>query len=93
MPQKHSPTILSPRVGGLVEAKVHSFINEECRCWQIALIDETLLSFEAMVVKNMPLCHTEQPNELIWPHNATSAYTVKTGYRFLQMENQNQQLG
>lgn len=93
LPQKHSPTVLSPRVGGLVEAKVHSFIDEERRCWKTALIDETLLSFEATVVKNMPLYPTEQPDELIWPHGATGAYTVKTGYRFLQVENQNQQLG
>ena len=80
---KYSPIILSPRVGGLVEAKVHSFIDEERKCWKAALIDETILSFEAMVVKNMPLCHTKQPDELIWPHSATGAYTVKIGYRFL----------
>lgn len=93
LPQKHSPQILSPRLEGLVEAKVHSFIDEERRCWKIELIDETLLSFEATMVKIMPLCHTDQPDELIWPHNTTGAYTIKTGDRFLQMENQNQQPG
>ena len=63
-----------------MDAKVQNFIDEECRCWKIELIDETLLSFEATVVKNMPICLMDQPDELIWPHNATSAYTVKSGY-------------
>ena len=83
MPQKHSPIILSPRVEGLMGANVHSFIDEERKCWKTALIDETLLSFEPMLVKSIPLCITAQLDELIWPHSATSAYTVKTGYHFL----------
>ena len=57
------------------------------------MIDETLMEFEATLVKSITLCITEQLDELIWPHSATGAYMVKTGYRFLQIENQNQQLG
>ena len=49
-----------------------------------------MLDFEA---KSIPLCLTEQLNELIWPHNANGAYIVKSGYQFLQTEFQNQQLG
>ena len=45
------------------------------------------------MVKGIPLCLTEQPDELIWPHSANGVYTVKSGYKFLQLEFQNQQLG
>ena len=38
------------------------------------------------MVKSIPLCLTEQPDELIWPHSANGAYTVKMGYWFLKME-------
>ena len=38
------------------------------------------------MVKSIPLYLTEQPDELIWPHSANGAYTVKMGYWFLKME-------
>ena len=44
-------------------------------------------------MKSIPLCLTEQPVELIWPYSANGAYTVKSGYRFLQTDFQNQQPG
>ena len=93
LPQKHSALVLSPQVDGLAEAKVQNLIDEERKCWKTELIDETLLDFEATLVKSIPLCLTEQPNELIWPHSANGAYTVKSGYRFLQTNFQNQQPG
>nr|XP_023897448.1 uncharacterized protein LOC112009346 [Quercus suber] len=45
------------------------------------------------MVKSIPLCLITQPDELIWPHSANGVYTVKSGYRFLQTEFQNQQPG
>ncbi|XP_065616751.1 uncharacterized protein LOC136062066 [Quercus suber] len=75
------------------EAKVQSLIDEERRCWKDELIDETLMEFEAVMVKGIPLCLTEQLDELIWPHSANGAYTVKSGYKFLQLEFQNQRPG
>ena len=59
LPQWHSPMILSPQIGGLVEAKVHSLIDEDGRCWRTDLIDETLMEFKAALVKSIPLCITE----------------------------------
>ena len=81
LPQKHSPLVLSPQVHELAEAKVNRLIDEDRSCWRIDLIDETLLDFEAKLVKGIPLCLIEQSDELIWPHSANGAYTVKTGYR------------
>ncbi|XP_075669986.1 uncharacterized protein LOC142639733 [Castanea sativa] len=93
LPHKHSPLVLSPQVEGLAEAKVQSLIDEDQRCWKTDLIDGTLLDFEATMVKSIPLCLTDQPDELIWPHSVKRAYTIKTSYRFLQTEFQNQQPG
>ena len=81
------------QVGGLAKAKVNSLIDEDRKCWRMKLINETLLDFEAKMVKSIPLCLTKQPDELIWPQSANGAYTVKTSYRFLQIEYQNQQPG
>ena len=86
LPQKHSPLVLSPQVHRLVEAKVNRLIDEDRSCWRTDLIDETLLDFEAKLVKGIPLCLIEQSDELIWPHSANGAYTVKMGYQFLQTE-------
>ena len=44
------------------------------------------MAFEVEMVRTIPLCHTEQPDELIWPHNPNSEYSVKSGYKFLQLE-------
>ncbi|KAL4620439.1 hypothetical protein ACB092_06G154000 [Castanea dentata] len=62
--------VLSPRVGELAEAKVNSLIDEDRRCRMTNSINETLLNFEANMVKRIPLCCTKQPDELIWPHSA-----------------------
>ena len=59
LPQKHSPLVLSPQVHELAEAKVNRLIDEDGRCWRMDLIDETLLDFEAEMVKSIPLCLTE----------------------------------
>ena len=83
-------TSFCPQVDELAEAKVHSLIDEDRRCWRTELIDETLLDFEAEMVKSIPLYLTEQSDELIWPHSVNGAYMVKTGYRFLQTKFQNQ---
>ena len=56
------------------------------------MLDATLLGFEANMVRKIPLCHTDQPNELTWLYNANGAYLIKSGYKFLQLEHQNEQL-
>ena len=56
------------------------------------MLDATLLGFEANMVRKIPLCHTDQPDELTWLYNANGAYLIKSGYKFLQLEHQNEQL-
>lgn len=56
------------------------------------MLDATLLGFEADMVRKIPLCHMDQPDELTWPYNANEAYSIKSGYKVQQLEHQNEQL-
>ena len=79
LPLKHSPKILSPRRNMGSEAKVCSFIDQDQRCWKLDVLVTSLMAFEAAMVRSIPLCHTDQPNVLIWPHNPNGEYSVKSG--------------
>ena len=86
LPLKHSPKILSPRrnLGGA--AKVYSLIDQNKRCWNADVLSQPFMAFEAATVRTIPLCHTDQLDALIWPHNPNGEYSVKSGYKFLQLE-------
>ena len=49
-------------------------------------LDSCLLEFEAVVVKKIPLCHTQQRDIITWPFTTDGEYTVKSGYQFLMNE-------
>jgi len=53
-------------------------------------MNSTLLSFEAAMIKKIPLCHMDA---LTWPFNPTGEYSVKSDYKFLREEFQNSQPG
>ena len=48
---RHFPKILSPFIGGLVDAKVSALIDQEHKTWKEEVIDANLLSFEAAMFK------------------------------------------
>lgn len=50
------------------------------------VLESNFMGFEATLVSMIPLCYTDQPDELIWPHNPNGKYSVKSGYKFLQLE-------
>ena len=68
-------------MGGV--AKVCSLIDQDQRCWKVDVLESTFMAFEAAMVRMIPLCHTTQPDALIWPHNPNGEYSVKSGYKFL----------
>ena len=68
---KHSPKILSPYIGALASAKVNVFIDNEHRSWKEEVLNANLLTFEAHMIKNIPLCHTDQVDTLTWPFTPT----------------------
>ena len=86
LPFKHSPKILSPRRSMGYEAKVCSLIDQDQRCWKLDVLEANLMAFEVEMLRTIPLCHTDQPDALIWPHNPNGEYSVKSGYKFLQLE-------
>nr|XP_023885402.1 uncharacterized protein LOC111997538 [Quercus suber] len=61
--------------------------------WKEEILDYYLLDFEADSIEAIPLCRTQQQETLMWPHNPSSEYKVKSGYKFLQDEHQHQQAG
>ncbi|XP_075640217.1 uncharacterized protein LOC142611959 [Castanea sativa] len=93
LPTKYSLKIVTPCTGALVEAKVDVLIDTEHRAWKEDLLDANLLSFEAEMIKKIPLSHTDQVDTLTWPFTLTGDYSVKSRYTFLQQEYQNSQPG
>nr|POF27425.1 hypothetical protein CFP56_51498 [Quercus suber] len=79
--------------GALTDAKVSSLIDSDRRSWKEEVLSANLFSFEAEIIKKIPLCHTVQTDTLTWPFTPTGEYTVKSGYTFLQKEFQNSQPG
>ena len=80
---KHSPKIVLPCTGALADAKVSALIDQKHRTWKEEVLDANLLSFEANMIKKIPLCYIDQADTLTWPFNPTGEYTVKLGYTFL----------
>nr|XP_023892926.1 uncharacterized protein LOC112004916 [Quercus suber] len=88
LPAKHSPKIISPCTEALAGAKVCFFMDADNKSWKADVLDENLLSFEADMIKKIPLSHTDQADTLTWPFTPNGEYTVKSGYTFLQQEYQ-----
>ena len=84
LPVKHSPKIISPCTRALAEAKVSSLIDSELRSWNKEVLSANLFSYEAEIMKKIPLCHTDQADTLTWPFTPTEEYSVKSGYTFPQ---------
>ena len=52
------------------------------------IIDNLFYEFEAAIIKNMPLCRSIQDDVLIWPFNPDGVYSVKSGYWYLDEQQQ-----
>lgn len=93
LPGKNMARILSPCRDKDGDVKVSTFIDSENCRWKEEILDCYLLAFEVDSIKAIPLCRTQQQDTLMWPHNPSSEYTLKSGYKFLQNEHQYQQSG
>lgn len=67
---------------------VSLLIDQIHQVWRDDIVDSYFLEFEATVIKKIPQCWTIQDDILIWAFNSDGEYTVKSGYRFLQDEQQ-----
>lgn len=48
--------------------------------WNKDLIEHIFIPFEGSLIQQIPLTYSSSHDNLMWMHNDTSEYTVKTGY-------------
>ena len=80
--------MLSPRVEGRGVNLVVDLIDLVNKKWKGNIIDNLFYDFEAVIVENMPLCRSIQDDVLIWPFNPNGVYFVKSGYWYLDEQQQ-----
>ena len=73
---------------GWEETTVNVLINEESQTWNEQLIDGLFVPKEAELVKKIPLSRHSVDDKMFWPWTQSGAYTCKSGYRFLKMEDE-----
>ena len=73
---------------GWEETTVNVLINEENRTLNEHLIDRLFIPEEAELVKKIPLSRHLVEDKVFWPWTQSRAYTCKSGYRFLKMEDE-----
>ena len=88
LPCKHPTRVQSPMLEGWEETTVNVLINEESRTWNMQLIDGLFVPKEAELVKKIPLSRNSVDDKMFWPWIQSGAYTCKSGYRFLKMEDE-----
>ena len=88
LPRKHPSRVQSPMLEGWEETTVNVLINEENRTWNEQLIDGLFVPEEAELVKKIPLSRHSVDDKMFWPWTQSGAYTCKSGYRFLKMEDE-----
>ena len=88
LPRKVPTHVQSSMLEGWEETTVNVLINEENRTWNRHLIDGLFVSEEAELVKKIPLSRHSVEDKVFWPWTQSGAYTGKSSYRFLKMEDE-----
>ena len=86
LPSKPPARILSPVLEGWEEATVDKLIKEDSRTWDDDVIDGLFAPGEAAIIKSIPLSRFPTEDKVFWPWTQTGKYNCKSGYRFLQHE-------
>jgi hypothetical protein len=77
--------------GGLIQspvrileegAKVSELLDRDTNWWNYSLIHEVFSAEEAELICSLPVCPSRGEDKLIWQHNKTGEYTVRSGYHF-----------
>ena len=88
LPCKYPTFVQSPMLDGWEETTMNVLINEESRTWNEQLIDGLFVPKEVALVKKIPLSKHSVDDKMFWPWTQSGAYTCKSGYRFLKMEDE-----
>lgn len=83
LPGKFPTKINSPQVCAPRDVCVASLIDQDTKQWDSARIDHLFLHLEAVKIKSIPLCVTNQADCMIWPRCRDGIYSVKTSYQLL----------
>ena len=73
---------------GWEETTVNMLINEENWTWNEHLIDGLFVPEEVELVKKIRLSIHSVDDKMFWPWTQSGAYTCKSGYWFLKMEDE-----
>nr|POE97855.1 hypothetical protein CFP56_35423 [Quercus suber] len=68
------------------EIKVSTLINSHTRSWDVDLLKALFRPEEAQLISGIPLGSASARDKVIWPHNQSGVYTVKSGYYFLSRD-------
>nr|POF00563.1 putative ribonuclease h protein [Quercus suber] len=79
----HSCKVISPRDFLDVEARVSVLIDQDRKCWNVRVIDNIFLPFEASLIKAIPFSHANCEDLLFWLWNPNGIFSVKSGYKLL----------
>jgi hypothetical protein len=78
-----SATVLSPPHLLDTNATVGSLILQDHMCWNVDLIDQIFLPWEAEIVKQIPLSYRKPDDLLIWRETKRGEFSVKSAYQLL----------
>jgi hypothetical protein len=64
------------------DAKVSELLDRNTNWWNYSLVHEVFSVEEAELICSIPVCPSGGEDRLIWQHNKTGEYTVRSGYHF-----------
>ena len=94
LPGNFPSKICSPQRIAPGDVRVAELIDQDTKQWDGAKIDHLFLPFEAVKIKSIPLCTTNQADCIVWPRCRDGVYLVRSGYQLLcELDDQNRASG
>ena len=81
IPNSYSHKITSPRGLFPMDYKVCEFIDDEKKCWDLELLNPTLLPFEAEEIVAIPLSIRLPEDKQIWAESLNGFFSIKSAYK------------
>ena len=78
--------MVSPRLNAHVDLRVSELIDMENRCWNLHLLQQLFLPFEAEEIRSIPLSYSLTSDKQIWIGTSNGLFIVRSAYK-LAMDN------
>lgn len=69
------------------------YINMETKQWNESLISDVFNSIKVKDIKSIPLCRSDKKDCIVWHYQKNGKYNVKSDYRFLMSNEENEEQG